>query len=102
MPDEKWIGEVFERLLVFDSRDNLVHPTEIQVLKAKKAILDRFRRVRVEAELHGRLHEIIAAFRAGAIDAEAYSKRHGAITAKLAELNSPRLKPTDNLHGEAK
>lgn len=42
----------------------------------------------ISAELYGRLHETIEAFQAGAITADAYSKRHATITDQLANLNN--------------
>jgi len=49
-------------------------------------LLELIQTLEQKAELYGRLHETIEAFQAGAIDADAYSKRHATLTDEIAQL----------------
>lgn len=53
---------------------------------AKQELTNLIQTLEQKAELYGRLHETIEAFQAGAIDADAYSKRHATLTDEIAQL----------------
>ena len=52
----------------------------------KQELTNLIQTLEQKAELYGRLHETIEAFQAGAIDADAYSKRHATLTDEIAQL----------------
>jgi len=58
----------------------------MSVKTAKQELTNLIQTLEQKAELYGRLHETIEAFQAGAIDADAYSKRHATLTDEIAQL----------------
>ena len=85
--EEDRLGEILENLVMRNGHElMIVRMSDPSVATAKQELTNLIQTLEQKAELYGRLHETIEAFQAGAIDADAYSKRHATLTDEIAQL----------------